>query len=62
MTFDVAGGIKDMQSMLAEARERGVELPLVERALACYEETARVRSGASEVSTVSAYWADKFRK
>jgi 3-hydroxyisobutyrate dehydrogenase len=59
VTFDVAGGIKDMQSMLAEAKAQGVNLPLVERALACYEETARHRSGAAEVSTVSVYWAGR---
>jgi 3-hydroxyisobutyrate dehydrogenase len=62
VTFDVAGGIKDMQSMLAEAKARGVQLPLVERALACYEETARHRSGAAEVSTVSVYWADRAKR
>ncbi len=59
VTFNVDGGIKDMQSMLAEARTRGIDLPLVERALACYEETKRHRSGSAEVSTVSAYWADR---
>jgi 3-hydroxyisobutyrate dehydrogenase len=62
VTFDVAGGIKDMQSMLAEGKARGIDMPLVERALACYEETARNRSGAAEVSTVSAYWADRGRR
>src|SRR5580692_2500629 len=36
VTFNVDGGIKDMQSMLAEAKSRGIELPLVERTLACY--------------------------
>jgi 3-hydroxyisobutyrate dehydrogenase len=59
VTFNVEGGIKDMQAMLAEGKARGIELPLVERALACYEETARHRSGAAEVSTVSVYWAHR---
>jgi 3-hydroxyisobutyrate dehydrogenase len=62
VTFNVEGGIKDMQSMLAEAKSRGIELPLVERALACYEETARHRSGGAEVSTVSVYWADRGKR
>ena len=62
VTFNVDGGIKDMQSMLAEARSRGVELPLVERTLACYEETKRHRSGADEVSTVSVYWANRGKR
>lgn len=59
VTFDVDGAIKDMRSMLAEAKNRGVELPLVERTLACYEETKRQRSGGAEVSTVSVYWANR---
>jgi len=59
VTFNVDGGIKDMQSMLAEAKARGIELPLVERALACYQETKRHRSGAEEISTVSVYWATR---
>ncbi len=62
VTFNVDGGIKDMQSMLAEAKSRGIELPLVEKTLACYEETKRHRSGGAEVSTVSVYWADRAKK
>jgi 3-hydroxyisobutyrate dehydrogenase len=62
VTFDVDGGIKDMQSMLAEAKSRGIELPLVERTLACYQETKQHRSGNSEISTVSVYWADRNRR
>jgi len=59
VTFDVDGGIKDMQSMLAEAKSRGIELPLVERTLACYQETKQHRSGNAEISAVSVYWADR---
>jgi len=59
VTFNVDGGIKDMQSMLAEAKSRGIELPLVERTIACYEETKRQRSGGAEISTVSVYWANR---
>jgi 3-hydroxyisobutyrate dehydrogenase len=62
VTFNVDGGIKDMQSMLAEAKTRGIDLPLVERTLACYEETKRNRSGGAEVSTVSVYWANRNRR
>jgi len=58
----VDGGIKDMQSMLAEATARGISLPLVERTLACYEETKRHRSGAAEISTVSVYWATRGKR
>jgi 3-hydroxyisobutyrate dehydrogenase len=59
VTFDVNSAIKDMQSMLTEAKSRGIELPLVERSLACYEETKQHRSGSAEISTVSVHWADR---
>jgi len=62
VTFDVDSAIKDMQSMLAEAKSRGIELPLVERTLACYQETRRQRSGSAEISTVSVYWANRARQ
>jgi 3-hydroxyisobutyrate dehydrogenase len=61
VTFDVDSAIKDMQSMLAEAKSRGIELPLVERTLGCYQETKQHRSGSAEISTVSVYWADRDR-
>lgn len=48
--------------MLAEATARGISLPLVERTLACYEETKRHRSGAAEISTVSVYWATRGKR
>jgi 3-hydroxyisobutyrate dehydrogenase len=59
VTFDVDSGIKDLRTMLAEGKRRGVELPLVEKTLACYEETKREVSGAAEVSDVSVYWANR---
>jgi 3-hydroxyisobutyrate dehydrogenase len=62
VTFNVDGGIKDMQSMLAEAKARGIDLPLVENTLACYEETKRHRSGGAEISTVSVYWANRKKR
>jgi 3-hydroxyisobutyrate dehydrogenase len=62
VTFDVDSAIKDMQSMLAEAKSRGIELPLVERTLGCYQETREHRSGNAEISTVSVYWAGRNHK
>jgi 3-hydroxyisobutyrate dehydrogenase len=57
VTFDLDSGLKDLRAMLAEGRARGVELPLVERSIACYEEASRSGLGPTEVSAVSAYWA-----
>jgi 3-hydroxyisobutyrate dehydrogenase len=59
VTFDVDSAIKDLRTMLGAGQARGVELPLVERTLACYEEAKRKVSGAAEVSAVSVYWADR---
>jgi 3-hydroxyisobutyrate dehydrogenase len=59
VTFDLDGGMKDMRAMIAEGKARGVELPLVERALACYEEAKAKGLGGEEVSLMSAYWASR---
>ena len=61
VTFDIDSAVKDLRIMLAEGRQRGLELPLVERTLACYEETRCNVSGAAEVSAVSVYWANRAR-
>jgi 3-hydroxyisobutyrate dehydrogenase len=59
VTFDLDSAVKDLRTMLAEGRSRGLELPLVEKTLACYEETRRKVSGAAEISAVSVYWAGR---
>jgi 3-hydroxyisobutyrate dehydrogenase len=58
-TFNIDGGIKDMQAMLEQGRSRGVEFPLVERALTCYQEARQTRGGADEISAVSVYWPSR---
>jgi 3-hydroxyisobutyrate dehydrogenase len=57
VTFDLDSALKDMRAMIAEGKARGVELPLVERSLACYEEAKGKISGGEEISLISAYWA-----
>jgi 3-hydroxyisobutyrate dehydrogenase len=47
---------KDLRTMLAEAKLRGVELPLVERTLACFDEASRHGLGKQDGSSLSAYW------
>jgi 3-hydroxyisobutyrate dehydrogenase len=58
-TFTLDGGIKDVKAMLAEGKRRGIEFPVLQQTLACYEEAKRHMSGDDEVSNVSAYWADR---
>ena len=59
VTFDLSGCIKDLQSMQAEGKARGLSLPLVERTLACMEESAAKGLGAMEAAAHSVYWAKK---
>ena len=58
-TFNLDGGIKDVKAMLAEGKKRGVELPLLTKTLACYEEARRTMPGHDEVSNVAAYWSNR---
>jgi len=62
VTFDIDSAVKDLRTMLAEGKRRGLELPLVERTLSCYEEAKGKVSGAAEVSAVSVYWANRIGK
>ena len=59
VTFDLAGCIKDLQSMRAEGQARGLSLPLVERTLACMEESAAKGLGGKEAAMHSVYWSRK---
>jgi 3-hydroxyisobutyrate dehydrogenase len=59
VTFDIGSAVKDLRTMLHEGKRRGLDLPLVERTLACYEEAKSKVSGAAEVSAVSVYWANR---
>ena len=59
VTFDLAGCIKDLQSMQAEGKARGITLPLVQMTLACMEESASKGLGTKEAAMHSVYWAKK---
>ena len=59
VTFDIDSAVKDLRTMLATGKAQGLELPLVEKTIACYEEARRKVSGAAEVSAVSVYWAKR---
>jgi 3-hydroxyisobutyrate dehydrogenase len=59
VTFDLDSGIKDLRTMLAQGKAIGVELPLVEKTLACMEEASGKGLGKGENSLHSAYWAKR---
>ncbi len=56
-TFTIDGGLKDLRTMVAEGRARGMNLPLVERAAECFEEAARSGWGQRDGAAVAAYWS-----
>ncbi len=60
-TFSLDNGIKDINEMLNEGRRRGIELPLVERTLECYEQFRRKSSANEEVSSLPVYWANRYK-
>ena len=59
VTFTIASGAKDLRTMAAEGRARGLELPLTERAAQCFEEASRSGWGARDGSAVTAYWSKR---
>lgn len=58
-TFDIDSGRKDLRTMLAQAKDSGVELPLVERALASFDEASRKGWGARDNAAMPVYWAGR---
>ena len=61
-TFTLDNGIKDVRAMLDQGKSYGIELPLLQQTLACYEEARRNTSGEDEVSDVSVYWARRSKR
>lgn len=59
VTFDIDSSVKDLRTMVAEGKALGVELPLTERTLACFEEAKKKGLGPKEVSGLSVYWANR---
>jgi 3-hydroxyisobutyrate dehydrogenase len=59
--FDVDSIRKDLATMLAEAKERGASLPLVEKTLAIYDEAARDGWGKRDGAWLPAYWPNRKR-
>lgn len=58
-SFDIDSIRKDLRTMLAEAKMRGIQLPLVERTLAIYDEASRSGWGQRDGSSIPAYWATR---
>ena len=61
-TFDIDSGVKDLRTMLAEGKARGVELPLIERTLACFEEASRNGYGPKDGSAIPVFWSKRGKR
>jgi 3-hydroxyisobutyrate dehydrogenase len=58
-TFDIDSGRKDLRAMIAEGRSRGIDLPLCERTLDCFEQASRDGWGPRDGSAQSVYWSGR---
>lgn len=56
---DVDTICKDLAAMLAEGKLRGTTLPLVEKALAVYDEAVRAGWGKRDAAALPAYWPSR---
>jgi 3-hydroxyisobutyrate dehydrogenase len=55
-SFDIDLVIKDLRTMLEEAKSRGASLPIVEKTLGIYEDAAREAGGTRDAAWLPAYW------
>jgi 3-hydroxyisobutyrate dehydrogenase len=62
VTFDIDSSVKDLRAMVAEGKARGLDLPLVERSLACYEEAARHGWGPREIAGLAVFGRDYVKR
>jgi 3-hydroxyisobutyrate dehydrogenase len=59
VTFDVDSLRKDLRTMIAEAHELGVALPVVETSLEVYDEATSSGWGRKDMTSLAGYWARK---
>jgi 3-hydroxyisobutyrate dehydrogenase len=61
-TFTVESALKDLRTMAAESRDRGMQLPLTDRAIACFDEANRNGRGARDASALAVYWSTRAKR
>jgi 3-hydroxyisobutyrate dehydrogenase len=62
VTFSLANAQKDARTMVEEGKARGVELPLIERSVACFGEAIKAGWGDTDGSSHPVYWAKRGAK
>jgi 3-hydroxyisobutyrate dehydrogenase len=60
--FNVDSIRKDLRTMLAEAKVRGADLPLVERTLAVFDDASKEGWGDRDGSSLPSYWPKRTAK
>jgi 3-hydroxyisobutyrate dehydrogenase len=59
VTFNLDDARKDIRTMIAQGKALGVDLPLIERTLACFDEASAAGYGQKDGSGVAVYWASR---
>jgi 3-hydroxyisobutyrate dehydrogenase len=59
VTFDVDSFRKDLRTMLAEGKEHGFSLPVVERTLSVYDEASQQGWGSRDGTSLAGYWSSR---
>ena len=62
VTFNLDDARKDIRTMIAEGQARGVDLPLIERTLACFDEVSAAGFGQGDGSGQAVYWSQRKKK
>jgi 3-hydroxyisobutyrate dehydrogenase len=57
VTFNLDDARKDIRTMIAQGKARGVDLPLIERTLACFDEASAAGYGQGDGSGQAVFWA-----
>jgi 3-hydroxyisobutyrate dehydrogenase len=58
-TFTIANCCKDLRTMLAEGKARGIDLPVIEQTLAGFEEANSQNWGARDAAFMAVYWPNR---
>ncbi|MDI3468696.1 MAG: 3-hydroxyisobutyrate dehydrogenase family protein [Pseudolabrys sp.] len=58
-TFSISNAVKDIKVMLAVAKEKGIELPALQMALAGFEEANAHGLGGADGAALSVYWSKR---
>ena len=61
VTFNLDDARKDIRTMIAEGKARGVDLPLIEKTLACFDEASAAGFGQCDGSGQAVYWSRRNR-